>query len=433
VVTNPIARPWVWIQPQDQTVPAGADVTLGTLASGGGLKYEWSKNGTKLDKGTNGALLLTNISLADAGKYKATVPNSKGTNCSAEATLLVTIPAKAADPAPESGTTVTTLRRSTESSTNRISGLLGAIKAVTDMRGDEIYLRPASAYLRNSYPATSLQDNASSAWKNMLEEHAWHQIPILPSWWSRTDADEKSRQEIDKVFWQNVNRVRVAACGRTSYVITKDDIGNWYVSSYRGDPAPIIQGAESIALLGTGAQGLSAVKAGAATPAAGTAVDKQPGPLDREHQRAELNYFQASTNQVAMLTNMLSRLKSELIQDWNDTITDPGSKPSLAKLTNSLPPLSWLALDKTSKAPIDEQNTRNIVHNLKALRRFRNELDAKIISANFTNANDLTSVRAVVTNLVDTRALNFIKERRETVERYEQDLRMIGEIAQPAK
>ena len=38
--------------------------------------------------------------------------------------------------------------------------------------------------------------------------------------------------EIDKQFWQNINRVRVAGAGATNYVVAKDDIGNWYVKRY---------------------------------------------------------------------------------------------------------------------------------------------------------------------------------------------------------
>lgn len=58
--------------------------------------------------------------------------------------------------------------------------------------------------------------------------------------------------EIDKQYWQTVNSVKVNGAGRTNYVVTKDDIGNWYVKGYSADPQDIIKGAQSLALFSMG-------------------------------------------------------------------------------------------------------------------------------------------------------------------------------------
>ena len=71
------------------------------------------------------------------------------------------------------------------------------------------------------------------------------------------NEEERRRIEvissIDKQFWQNINRVRLAAAGNTNYAVAKDDIGNWYVKAFSGDAAPIIRSAQRLALFASGA------------------------------------------------------------------------------------------------------------------------------------------------------------------------------------
>jgi hypothetical protein len=118
-----------------------------------------------------------------------------------------------------------------------------------------VYIRPASAYLRSSYPAASLQRNPSATgWNNMLSGHAWRSFPFFGGAKGMNKTDLKTLRDIDKQSWQNVNHVRVAGTGDTSYVIVKDDIGNWYIKSYTADPNAIIQGAKNLALFAASAQ-----------------------------------------------------------------------------------------------------------------------------------------------------------------------------------
>ncbi len=134
-----------------------------------------------------------------------------------------------------------------------------ALQLAYSYRSNMVYIRPPSAYLRNSYPSTSLQSNPGLAWKNMLGEHAWRSTPFIDNVLDLTG--NKSQRglaiaDIDKQYWQNINSVRVAGAGRTNYVVAKDDIGNWYVKRYSSDPDDIIQSAKKLALFNLGAAGM---------------------------------------------------------------------------------------------------------------------------------------------------------------------------------
>jgi hypothetical protein len=133
-----------------------------------------------------------------------------------------------------------------------------AIKAAEEKRAGMVYVRPAMAYLRTSFPATSLQDNPNLTWDNMLGGHMMRSIPFGPQLHDFLDPqakrDARINAEIDKQFWQNINRVRVAGGGDTNYVIAKDDIGNWYVKCYSANPKDVIKSAKSLAMFSLSAQ-----------------------------------------------------------------------------------------------------------------------------------------------------------------------------------
>ncbi|TAL04494.1 MAG: hypothetical protein EPO07_05030, partial [Verrucomicrobia bacterium] len=81
-----------------------------------------------------------------------------------------------------------------------------ALDEAIQMRNGKIYLRPASAYLRSSYPATTLNVNESVGWNNQLERQAWRGIPIIGGLF---DSSSRARltelRELDKQSWQNIN------------------------------------------------------------------------------------------------------------------------------------------------------------------------------------------------------------------------------------
>ena len=86
--------PVVTRQPQSQTVVAYQDVTFAVSAVGATpLYFQWLFNGVPLAGATNGALLLTNVTPAQAGRYQAVVFNAAGSATSDAALLTTLLPA----------------------------------------------------------------------------------------------------------------------------------------------------------------------------------------------------------------------------------------------------------------------------------------------------------------------------------------------------
>lgn len=126
-----------------------------------------------------------------------------------------------------------------------------AIAKLNEDRAELNYLRPASAYLRSVYSATSLQADPDVNWVNLLARNTNRAIGGEAL--SPFDREYlKTRTEIDKQFWQNINTVNLAGGGSTNYVLAKDDVGNWYVKTYSADPEAIFRSAQGLALYGFG-------------------------------------------------------------------------------------------------------------------------------------------------------------------------------------
>ncbi|NRR30237.1 hypothetical protein HSX11_08555 [Oxalobacteraceae bacterium] len=125
--------------------------------------------------------------------------------------------------------------------------LLKAINVAYDQRTAMIYLRPASDYLRSVYSATQLQDGTEQQYRNMLFD--WLKKYLNPF---ENDAKYAARGELEKMHWQNINKVTVSGGGFTNYVLAKDDVGNWYVKAYSDNPEAIIKSASSLALFNSG-------------------------------------------------------------------------------------------------------------------------------------------------------------------------------------
>ena len=80
--------------PLSQTVVVGSAVNFAVAASGTTpLRYQWRFNGTNdLPGATNASLVLTNVQVAQAGRYQVEVGNAVGAVSSADAVLAVTVP-----------------------------------------------------------------------------------------------------------------------------------------------------------------------------------------------------------------------------------------------------------------------------------------------------------------------------------------------------
>ncbi len=94
-----VAPPVFTLQPQSQSVNAGAAATFTVAASGTAPSYQWYKNGTVIAGATSPTLALAAAQVADAAAYLAVASNSAGSVTSSVATLTVVIaPAITAQP-----------------------------------------------------------------------------------------------------------------------------------------------------------------------------------------------------------------------------------------------------------------------------------------------------------------------------------------------
>ncbi|MDP2831736.1 MAG: hypothetical protein Q8Q28_00240 [Pseudomonadota bacterium] len=123
--------------------------------------------------------------------------------------------------------------------------IVEAYKVVEAHRAGMITLLPASSYLRNSHPTTSLQQgtNQNSRY-NMLWDSFLQGFPNLAG---KSD-DERLLAHQDKQYWVQVNSVHLSGAGKTNQVLVKDDVGNWYVKSFSEDKEQIFQSMKKLAL-----------------------------------------------------------------------------------------------------------------------------------------------------------------------------------------
>jgi hypothetical protein len=126
-----------------------------------------------------------------------------------------------------------------------------ALNVAYQTRANAAYLRPSSDYLKNVYSATTLQDGTPAEDRNMLRE------------WTRNlgrtfnpptfdVATAQAKEKVERLYWQNINSVKLNGGGSVNYVLAKDDIGNWYVKAYSTDPSSIFKSAQGLALFNTG-------------------------------------------------------------------------------------------------------------------------------------------------------------------------------------
>lgn len=135
--------------------------------------------------------------------------------------------------------------------------LLGeAIQEAYEHRAGMIYIRPASAYLRSSYTASTLQPDGGTFDTNLLTDKWYKSIPFFGGLINEGVNDDefkfnKVRNDLDKQNWQTVNNIRVKGAGKTNYVLVKDDVGNWYVKNYSDKKDKIIESARNLLLFST--------------------------------------------------------------------------------------------------------------------------------------------------------------------------------------
>lgn len=88
-----LTAPVITVAPVGRTVYAGGSATLSVSATGGQLKYQWSKGPDAIPGATNASLVFSSLSATNSGAYTVTIHNSVGTITSDPAILTVVVPA----------------------------------------------------------------------------------------------------------------------------------------------------------------------------------------------------------------------------------------------------------------------------------------------------------------------------------------------------
>lgn len=330
----------------------------------------------------------------------------------------------------------------------RANEIMEAIKAAREKRESMIFIRPAMAYLRTSFPATSLQNNPNLTWDNMLGGHMMRSIPFAPQIGEFLNPDAKRdariNAEIDKQFWQNINRVRVAGGGRTNYAVVKDDIGNWYVKGYSSNPEDIIQSAKNLALFSAGGK-MGTHSLVPSTPAdepdrapetPGSALESILGKHKDDYRRKTQQDYDLL---YAIMHNSDSNIRDQIKYLWN------ANEEAKKKQTELETALTWSYTHFLEPfAPEVEENQKDIgkqreriIEGIKRLKQFRNDLTWKITNVykrdgELTGSNTAgqTAAKDIVKNVVEGQISALLTNRKDAIKAYENALMFLAEATQ---
>ena len=281
--------------------------------------------------------------------------------------------------------------------TKRAKEIADALDAARKKREDMIFIRPAMAYLRTSFPATSLQNNPNLTWDNMLAGHAMRSIPFGPQIGEFLNPDAKRdariNAEIDKQFWQNINRVRVAGGGFTNYAVVKDDIGNWYVKGYSANPNDVIKSAKNLAMFSLGAKMNTDLLA---------QINRKEGDLsgadDSDANRTGVEQLyekytdaynaRTQTDRDRLIDILKGGFKNDIEQAWHQNEGLEQLKDAISKLEEKRDAATKLhlnnALDELKKSTDDADHGTKIVGALRAIMWFHNTLLTSIHDLDLT-------------------------------------------------
>jgi hypothetical protein len=330
--------------------------------------------------------------------------------------------------------------------------VMEAIKAARAKREDMIFIRPAMAYLRTSFPATSLQSNPNLTWDNMLGGHMMRSIPFAPQIGEFLNPDAKRdariTAEIDKQFWQNINRVRVAGGGNTNYAVVKDDIGNWYVKGYSANPEDIVQSAQNLALFSAGGKMGTPSLAPSATAEGPNQVRVTPGSsLESMLSEYEKGYRQKTKQGYKLLYEIMSNsrnnIKKQIKDLWNanEDVNDKQTELETALDWSYTHFLELFASEiKDNVENLDKQREQ-IIEGIKRLRQFRNDLIWKITnvysrdgkSADPNAPAGKVTAKSIVRNVVDSQIYDLLANRKDAIKTYENALMFLAEATKPQR
>lgn len=308
--------------------------------------------------------------------------------------------------------------------------LLQAIEAATEIRSGMIYLRPASSYLRSSYPASTLNRNDGQRWENMLQRHALRQTPFIGARLSgeRTAAG-RAALELDRQSWQSVNHIRVAGAGAANYVVAKDDVGNWYVKSFSANPSNSFRTIRNLAMFSAGNAFGSRLPIRAAD---GSSTANTNLLLNKQANVALEKYRVATTNTFFKLLASLGAVTNDVRTAWKESNITTNGKPVLDELKleegfRSVEKIAESERTEVNKAKADEEAAaadRATLSVLRALKRYHASLRTSVqskVTDERDRAEALQKLILSIRNRIDT----VIREREDALNRYEAALDVI--------
>lgn len=324
-----------------------------------------------------------------------------------------------------------------------------ALENAYQHRAGMVYIRPSSAYLRTSFPSTSLQDDPNLAWDNMLLKQGVRNLPFSSQLRDILDPSvERDRiltAELDKQYWQNINRVRVSGAGRTNQALVKDDVGNWYVKQYYGDTKDIVKSAKHLALYSLGTKlpidlSRELRKASVAKPESQkTDAEKEAElpPLQQVFGKHRAAYQAHTTDTATRLVALHGRdnektLYAEIITVWKGDAGSSTDADLMKALTVGLE--EEVAQWDTTLGPLKEASDQDrglaIRKDLRALAKLEKQLSARIHKLDKQEALK-TKAAKEVHKIVGRILIELLEGHKQALDRYEQAVLFIGDAANP--
>jgi hypothetical protein len=213
--------------------------------------------------------------------------------------------------------------------TDQVAQIDHAIAYARQRRTALQYVRPASLYLRDSYPATVLQESPanSGAVPNLI----WRKLTT--AFVAETTTEDLAvKEQIDKQFWQTINQVRLGGGGTTNYVVAKDDLGNWYVKGYENDLTSIVNSVKGLASFAIGAKLQSSLfqpqkSSGDAAADATDAAKAERTPFGNQIDRSTDTYRKEMREVVVKAREAAGKLKETFESEYDKLqLTASGKK-----------------------------------------------------------------------------------------------------------
>lgn len=325
-----------------------------------------------------------------------------------------------------------------------------ALENAYQHRAGMIYLRPSSAYLRTSFPSTSLQDDPNLAWDNMLLSQGIRNLPLSSQLADILNPSEKQDRaltaELDKQYWQNINRVRVSGVGFTNQALVKDDVGNWYVKQYFGDTKDIVKSAKHLALYSLGTK-LPIDLSQELRKASVTKDDSKKTAAEKEAELPPLQQvflkhraaYQAHTVEISTRLVELhgkdgeKALYNQVLAGWERRDELKGDSEAMTALKTALGEevAQWDKNVEPLKKASDQERGLAITKDLKALATLEKRLSARIEPDAKTESSKVKAASEVRKAVVGRVLFDLLRDHKQGLDRYEQAILFIGAAANP--